>query len=92
LTSLQKVDLNFSSCKQIQDDGLGHLGQALKSLVSLKALTLQFGRCKQITGQGLRHLGEGIVTLSSLKSLGLGFWKQEIELESQFKLEKAAQR
>ena len=73
LTHLQKLELDFSHCDQLTDDGsVSPLTIALKSLKNhLKSLKLHFRDCSKISGVG--QIAEAIAELRFLKQLRIDF-------------------
>jgi hypothetical protein len=68
---LKELNLNFTNCSKILDDGFAILSKCLKPLINLNHLTLKFIGCEKVTS--MEELSITLRNLSNLHLLNLNF-------------------
>jgi len=83
LSNLERLLLNFKSCRNIRNDGLTSLAsEGFVNLTKLKKLTLCFNKCQGIENEGIRSLSNGIGQyLTQLENLAIYCWDVQISPE-----------
>jgi len=71
--TIKKVDLNFSECEGMTDQGLIYIAGWLRKHTTLEDLSLNFINCHQLTDLGMIALAESLKEKKNLKSLSLDF-------------------
>ena len=70
---LVKLDLNFSRCYGLSDEGLIPLSRAIGRMVTLRQLSLRLRACHSLTSKSLNDLGYSLCSLRELEELSLNF-------------------
>jgi len=71
LVLLRKINLDFSSCRDMNNKGLFALGQTLKTQTALKDLGFHLYTYQGVTDQGMHDFSQTLNALESLESLSL---------------------
>jgi len=83
LSNLERLLLNFKSCRSIRNDGLTSLAsEGFVNLTKLKKLTLCFNKCQGIENEGICSLSNGVDQyLTQLENLAIYCWDVKISPE-----------